>query len=945
METMVAEKAFKQALEEGAEAGVLAALQQVADAGAKIDFGEEQLSPLAYCILNGRENLAALLLDKNAPFCEHEAEAYCEVLRGAGNPQDTIPMLQLLLEKRRSAPATGLYRRLADGSICLRPMLFEIARYGTVQHLELLCRAGADLSLPDQDGVNVLMYAFWGDEERTDTEKIEFIEQQNLHLWHKSTRNKKRNLYAYAHDETAISILLKHGVDYNHVDADGLTPLVWAAKRQNAAGAELLMRAGALVAPKEASEKERERLFRLFLGLHRRSMRRSRFGRKPIYPERNLNKELLSLLLAQTLCPEERRRVCDLALAAACVQKHRELVDYCLSEGADINIHTDGLSLLGLGLAQSERRWVSHKRNGLEAEELIAYLLEKGADPNCRAFGVQPVLQTALVLGASPEVVKLLLAHGAERNQAIPYAVSDGQTKPEILALLVDRGSVDKDLLYKSFLGGRTVVGNMAALRSKKWIRLRELGLIEMTEDDTDALGNPLTSLLKRKRISDPSFGAESSGNKGNSPALRWTAEIETILLSPEEYEAVEQHIPSGNADFIREMLKKYPRFATSELRILGNTRRYPACYALGEAAAAAQPELCRILVEAISPDESSARQVFLHHVLRDLLSAVDCPAKTESLKILLEYARNQQIDVDRCLYDRFGGSWSDAQVLLFLEYGAETLAAAHEGATFLHRALADGVYPLVQRLVRLGCSLETCSGNGYTCLHWACCGGDADCVRLCIEAGADVRRAVETPQGDSVTPMSLYCENAVKMSADILELFLQRGVSVDWQDASGMPLLMLAIETAQSAELVKMLLQHGADVHCRIETPQGDKITPMSLYWENGREKSVETLELLLNYGASVDWSDCCGMTLLMHAIRTAHSAEMVKMLLQHGADVHLRDREGNTPLMLAVLEQEEEICRLLMEAGSSPGDRNNAGCTAMDFARLMQEEPESEK
>lgn len=865
VETIPTEEAFRKALEEGTHERVLALLDQGADAAANIDFGRARQTPLAYCIKNNRADIAALLLDHGAKPKGPEAGAYRMALLRTEDTQSTLPLLQILLEKGLNS-ATELRIRLIDGSIILRPLLLEIARFGTAQHLELLCRFGADLMLPDQIGVNVLMAAFRGSKRRTDSEKIDFIEKQGLNLWHATTLNKNKNLYAFVHDEAGIRLLLEHGVDYNHVDATGLTPLVCAALRQNAAGAELLMRKGALVAPKEASMKERERLFRLFLGLHDPYLGRRARGRGAAYSVQPLNKELLTLLFEQTLDAEERRRICDLALVAACAQKQRELVDYCLSEGADINTHTDGLSLLGFVLVQPDSRQAGYKRNQQAEQDLIAYLLEKGADTNCRAFGVQPVLQTALDAEASAEVIKLLLEHGAEKSQAIISAIRGG--KKELAGLLLADGPVDKDLLYKAFWGNDErgdLFMDCNDDSCRMWSELREQGLIELTENDTDALGVPLISVLKESEIPDPLLVTESSGDK---PALQRTKEAETIFMSEEELEAVVQHISSGDADFIRDMLKKHPGFATAELMQQGDDRHYRKRSALGEAAAAAQPELCRILVESCRYERGIGIRRILRFALRRLCSAEDSPAKTETLKMLLEYARNQQIDVDRCLYDRFVGSWSDEQVSLFLEYGSDA-PAAH-----LHHALSKGLHRLARQLVRLGCSLEACSDNGYTCLHSACCGGNPDCVRLCIEA--------------------------------------------------------------------------GADVHSTIETAQGDKMTPMALYWKSIEDKEIlpvkktvlEVLEALLQHGVSPDWMDASGTTLLMHAIRTLHSAEMVKMLLQHGADVHLRDREGNTALMLAVLEQEEEICRLLMEAGASPGDRNNAGCTAMDFARLMQED-----
>lgn len=855
------EDVFKQALAEGDIERILAALQQGADVAMKIDFGRKRLTPLAYCIRVGREDLAALLLEHGAPIREDEAEAYCRDLPFRKNTQGSLSMLQLLLEKGLN-PAIELRLPMMGRA----PMLLGIAQNGTARHLELLCRAGADLTLTDQGGINVLMAAFAGNRRHADIKKIGFIEQQGLRLWHATTQDNDYNLYRFVHNAEDVQLLLDHGVDFNHVDADGLTPLVWAAKNQNAAGAELLMRAGALVAPKEASMGERERPFRSFLGLIKTPL-----WQGPRYVDTQLSEQLLSLILAQTLHAEERRRVCNLALIAACAQKRRDLIDYCLSEGADIHTSTDGFSLLGFVFAQPASFRVLNKRDEQVEKELIAYLLERGAEINCRAFGVQPVLQTAVVSKASPEVVELLLAHGADKSQAIPTAVSFENI--EMLKLLLAKPPIDRDLLYKALL--RRTTREIAARLSGK---LREQGLIELTENDTDALGIPIASMLKDTQTNLP----KTLENKGSAHASLKPLP-KPIILPDEEYEVVKQHIASGDGRGIREMLHKYPGFATAELNPQSGK---DGCFnfALIWAASSAQPEICRILLESCD----AVRHIDI--AIEKLQDTKDSPAKTETLKILLEYAQKQQINVESPLLSGptgLLGAWSDEQVSLFLEYGSAAVAAEHGGATFLHRALSIGKYTLAQQLVRLGCSLDACTDNGFTCLHWACRGGNAVCMRLCIEAGLDVHSTIITPQGDKVTPMSLYWKNEERMKS-------------------------------------------------RRDRKSRGSVNP-----------NVEILELLLQHGVSADWSDPSGATMLMHAIRTSHSAEMVQMLLQHGADVHQRDREGNTPLMIAALEQEDEICRLLMEAGASLEDRNNAGCTAMDFARLMQDtqEPEEEE
>lgn len=61
----------------------------------------------------------------------------------------------------------------------------------------------------------------------------------------------------------------------------------------------------------------------------------------------------------------------------------------------------------------------------------------------------------------------------------------------------------------------------------------------------------------------------------------------------------------------------------------------------------------------------------------------------------------------------------------------------------------------------------------------------------------------------------------------------------------------------------------------------------------------SIESMELLLQYGATVDSLDTLGRTPLMVAAYhpRPHSHEFVKKLILSGADVKASDRVGNLP------------------------------------------------
>ncbi|PWW74723.1 ankyrin, partial [Tuber magnatum] len=96
----------------------------------------------------------------------------------------------------------------------------------------------------------------------------------------------------------------------------------------------------------------------------------------------------------------------------------------------------------------------------------------------------------------------------------------------------------------------------------------------------------------------------------------------------------------------------------------------------------------------------------------------------------------------------------------------------------------------------------------------------------------------------------------------------------------------------SQDPDLVKLLLEHGADVDaidCNQRTPLGQVSLKL-----NGSPKIAK---LLLDRGATVETSDWSGMTPL-HAACQNGNVEIFRQLIEKGANVKAQDEIGETPL-----------------------------------------------
>ena len=132
----------------------------------------------------------------------------------------------------------------------------------------------------------------------------------------------------------------------------------------------------------------------------------------------------------------------------------------------------------------------------------------------------------------------------------------------------------------------------------------------------------------------------------------------------------------------------------------------------------------------------------------------------------------------------------------------------------------------------------------------------------------------------------------------------------------SGNHPLHVVAEHATDPEMVNYLMEKGADL-----SELGlEKLTPLML--SAAYNSSPLLTEALLRAGAPVDSADAQGRTPLALAAASNDSPEVVAVLLNHGASANLRDSKGRTPLWLAASRSDENIVRLLIEAGAKPNE-----------------------
>ncbi|MBR4672940.1 MAG: ankyrin repeat domain-containing protein [Victivallales bacterium] len=218
-----------------------------------------------------------------------------------------------------------------------------------------------------------------------------------------------------------------------------------------------------------------------------------------------------------------------------------------------------------------------------------------------------------------------------------------------------------------------------------------------------------------------------------------------------------------------------------------------------------------------------------------------------------------------------------------------------------------------------------------------ACRRGDADAVRFLLEAGAEPGE----PGKGGLTPVTVAAKagslEALKLlihdrslvnkndrtdhaalyyavsgnHLEIAECLCLAGANVNiLQDDETWTPLAAAIQKG-SADMVKLLLKHGAD----LEKADLDGHTPLYQAITSGKLPMVEAI-LWRRRKLDFHWED--GLTPLMTAIKTGN-AQLVKLLLDFDADPNMADKTGERyPITLAEEENNIEIFELLMKYGA---------------------------
>lgn len=242
----------------------------------------------------------------------------------------------------------------------------------------------------------------------------------------------------------------------------------------------------------------------------------------------------------------------------------------------------------------------------------------------------------------------------------------------------------------------------------------------------------------------------------------------------------------------------------------------------------------------------------------------------------------------------------------------------ANGGFTPLMFAAREGQLDAARFLVEAGADVDTIAADGKNALGMAIYNGHFELASFLVENGADVnhadaegfpplfwavdRRNMEWSPGfpwvETTDPLPLI-RQLLEAGADP-NTFVNN-TPRSRRNFGGSPRTLFATSLMRAAysgdvELVRLLIEYGADPFIRNTDNEGALLAASGYAWIDGyskgrsTEERLETIKLLVELGADVNWACDHGITPLMMAANFGE-VELIQYLVDQGADLAAHD------------------------------------------------------
>lgn len=203
------------------------------------------------------------------------------------------------------------------------------------------------------------------------------------------------------------------------------------------------------------------------------------------------------------------------------------------------------------------------------------------------------------------------------------------------------------------------------------------------------------------------------------------------------------------------------------------------------------------------------------------------------------------------------------------------------------------------------------------TALDIAIAKGYEDCARILIQAGCHTSTSIKDV---------IKMQNVLLSRLQLLVRLYPGDINV--QDENGVALIHMLCQKSEHEGCMETLLESGVDANIMDK----DGVTCLHILAYKTHAMCLAYARWLLNRGADINKQDCNGMTPLHYTACSGH-VKFARLLLAYGADPNLQDSSGRTALHLAAEHcgNNCSLVKLFLHHGSAVDARNNEGWTPL--------------
>jgi ankyrin repeat protein len=273
------------------------------------------------------------------------------------------------------------------------------------------------------------------------------------------------------------------------------------------------------------------------------------------------------------------------------------------------------------------------------------------------------------------------------------------------------------------------------------------------------------------------------------------------------------------------------------------------------------------------------------------------------------------------------------------LNFRANVSEPGEEGETAVMWAAGAGQLDAVKRLIDAGANIHQTDRGGEDALDYALNGRHAATIAYLLphfpksrqekiqrqshllredskpkksQVATRLLEAMQRPEskGKKRTAESLFRAFVDGDEKKFLQL-LTAGADPNEVNKEGTTILTAVSASSSVWSLLKPLLKAGADPN------RGDLLRPL----DQAATKGAESVRLLIEAGADVNWADADGGTALMSAA-AVDDAESIRLLLAAGANPNAEDHKGHTAFWFALDGNNDSATEVLEPLTADAGD-----------------------